>query len=57
MRMNVYEMLSLNFLNCIYLHYLSAVVSLLHENVYLDKIQQINKCFHCEMILFSFMNI
>lgn len=47
---NVYEMLSLNFSNCIHLHYLSSVVSLLHENVYLDIIQQINKCFHCEII-------
>lgn len=50
MGINVYEMLSLNFLNCIHLHYLSSVVSLLHENVYLDIIQQINKCFHCEII-------
>lgn len=52
MGINVYEMLSLNFLNCIQLHYLSSVVSLLHENVYLDIIQQINKCFHCEIIFF-----
>lgn len=35
MRMNVYEILSLNFLTCIQLHYFSAVFSSLLENVYL----------------------